>query len=172
MAGFREPAGSWSERVPEMGDPELRRYLTELAAAMDDRVRRHRRARGADPPAWAVQALGELPEDPAGRADWEDRAARLGAYRELYGYTAPADAIGPEPGKTSPEARADWHAAFAALGRIEGIDLRGCSDDQLQASARDLRAGNRLGAAVCRRGTAPGPAADPHRLGEHYPRGA
>jgi hypothetical protein len=50
----------------------------------------------------------------------------------MYGYESPADAIGPEPGRTSPEARADWHTAFAVLGRVDGIDLRGCSDGQLQ----------------------------------------
>jgi flagellar biosynthesis GTPase FlhF len=126
------PSGSWAERVPQMGDPELNRYMQQLAAAMDDRVRRIGEHAAQASPQWAVQALGELPEDPAGRADWEDRAARLGAYRELYGYTAPGDAIGPEPGKTSPEARADWHAAFKALGHIDGIDLRGCSDAQLR----------------------------------------
>jgi flagellar biosynthesis GTPase FlhF len=126
------PARSWAERVPQMGDPELTRYMEELAAAMDDRVRRIGEHAAQTRPQWAVQALGEPPEDRTGRADWEDRAARLGAYRELYGYTAPADAIGPEPGKTSPEARADWHAAFEALGHIDGIDLRGCSDAQLR----------------------------------------
>ena len=70
------------------------------------------------------------------RAVWESRAAQLSAYRELYGYDSKTDAIGPEPGKTSPEARADWHAAFAALGRVEGIDLRGCTDDQLRLRRR------------------------------------
>jgi hypothetical protein len=55
----------------------------------------------------------------------------MGAYRELYGYDAPADPIGPEPGRTSPEARADWHTAFAALGKVDGIDLHGLTDDQL-----------------------------------------
>ena len=73
-----------------------------------------------------------MPADPVKRAEWEERAAQLGAYRELYGYDAADDAIGPEPGRTSPEARADWHAAFAALGKVEGIDLRGCTDDQLR----------------------------------------
>ena len=50
----------------------------------------------------------------------------------MYGYNSEADAIGPEPGRTSPEARADWHTALAALGHVEGIDLRGCTDGQLQ----------------------------------------
>ena len=55
----------------------------------------------------------------------------VAAYRERYGYAHPADPIGPEPAKTSPEARAAWHAALNALGRIDGIDLRGCSDGDL-----------------------------------------
>ena len=126
------PASSWSERVPQMGDPELDRYMTELAAAMDDRVRRIGEHIAQTRPVWATQALGEVPADAVARVSWEKRAAQIGAYRELYGYDAQGDAIGPEPGKTSPEARADWHAAFAALGRVEGIDLRGCSDGQLR----------------------------------------
>jgi hypothetical protein len=127
---------SWSQRVPEAADPELRRYLTELAAAMDDRVRRLGEHAAQTRPAWAVHALGDVPEDLTVRAAWENRAAKLSAYRELYGYDSKTDAIGPEPGKTSPEARADWHAAFAALGRVEGIDLRGCTDDQLRLRRR------------------------------------
>ena len=127
---------SWSEQVPEVADPELRRYLTELAAAMDDRVKRLGEHAVQTRPGWAVEALGDVPEDPARRAIWESRAAQLSAYRELYGYGSQTDAIGPEPGKTSPEARADWHAAFAVLGRVEGIDLRGCTDDQLRLRRR------------------------------------
>lgn len=123
--------GSWSQRVPDVTDPELRQYLTELAAAMDARVHRIGEHAAGARLAWAVQTLGEPPQDPADRAVWEGRAAKIGAYRELYGHDSRADAIGPEPGKTSPEARADWHAAFAALGRVEGIDLRGLTDDQL-----------------------------------------
>jgi hypothetical protein len=76
--------------------------------------------------------LGDVPGDPVKRGKWQERAAQLGAYRELYGYDATDDAIGPEPGRTSPEARADWHPAFTALGKAEGIDLRRCTDDQLR----------------------------------------
>jgi hypothetical protein len=122
---------TWAERVPAMGDPDLDRFMSELAAAMDDRVRRIGEHAARTQPRWATQALGDLPADPAKRAKWQARAATIGAYRELYGYDAPADPIGPEPGKTSPEARADWHTAFAAFGQVDGIDLRGVSDDQL-----------------------------------------
>ena len=127
-----QPPGRWAGRVPDMGDPDLDRYMTDLAAAMDDRTRRIGEHAVAERPAWAIRALGDVPADPARRVGWQERAATLGAYRELYGYDADDDAIGPAPAKTSPEARADWHAAFAALGRAQGIDLRGSSDGQLR----------------------------------------
>jgi hypothetical protein len=75
--------------------------------------------------------FGSVPDDPVGRTDWEQRASVVAAYRERYGYIHPGDPIGPEPAKTSPEARAAWHAALAALGRVDGIDLRGCTDGDL-----------------------------------------
>ena len=124
--------GSWADRVPQLTDPELDRFMQDLAEAMDDRVRRIGEHAADTKPAWATQALGDVPDDPANRAEWQERAAGLGAYRELYGYDAQGDAIGPEPGKTSPEARADWHAAFAVLGRVGGIDVRGFSDSKLR----------------------------------------
>jgi hypothetical protein len=126
-----KPRQPWSQQIPVAGDPELDRYLAELAHAMDDRVTRIGEHITETRPAWATRALGEPPENPVQRAEWTARAAQLGAYREMYGYNSRADAIGPEPGRTSPEARADWHTAFAALSRVDGIDLRGCTDGQL-----------------------------------------
>lgn len=99
-AAVPRPPGLWADRVPDMADPELDRYMRELAAAMDDRVRRIGEHILLTRPAWATKVLGDPPEDPARRAAWQQRAARLGAYRELYGYSAPADAIGPRsPGR-------------------------------------------------------------------------
>src|SRR5258708_21677227 len=40
--------------------------------------------------------------------------------------------IGPQPSKASPEARADWHSALAALGRVDGMDLLGVPDEVLE----------------------------------------
>jgi hypothetical protein len=125
-------SGSWAERVPNRMDPQLCCYMGELATAMDARVQRLGEHAVEARPGWAIAALGEVPTDPASRNEWQRRAAQLSAYRELYGYDSETEAIGPEPGKTSPEARADWHTAFAALGRVDGIDLRGCSDEQLR----------------------------------------
>jgi hypothetical protein len=114
-----------------MSDPELDRFMTELASAMDNRIGRIGEHVAKTHPAWATLALGDVPDDPLQRADWQERASSLGAYREMYGYDAANDAIGPEPARTSPEARADWHDAFAVLGSTEAMDLRGCSDAQL-----------------------------------------
>ena len=124
--------GSWAQRVQETGDPELDRFMAQLAEVMDARVRRIGEHAARVKPLWATQALGDVPDDSAKRNRWQERAAKLGAYRELYGYENPGNAIGPEPGKTSPEARGDWHVAFAELGRVEGIDMRRFSDDRLR----------------------------------------
>ena len=126
-----QPPGPWADRVPDTGSAEMNRYLRELAEAMDDRVRRLGEHAAQTQPLWARQAFGPVPDDPVGRADWEQRASVVAAYRERYGYAHPGDPIGPEPAKTSPEARAAWHAALNALGRVDGIDLRGCTDGDL-----------------------------------------
>jgi hypothetical protein len=59
------------------------------------------------------------------------RAADIGAYRGLYNYDHPDEPIGPEPTGDSPDKRAAWHAAFAALGSANGLDLRGLADGDL-----------------------------------------
>ena len=126
-----QPFRPWTERVPSTDSADLDRYLRELAEAMDDRVRRLGEHAAATQPSWARQALGPVPSDPVARLEWEQRASLVAAYRERYGYADPADPIGPAPAKTSPEARAAWHAALSALGRVNGIDLRACTDGEL-----------------------------------------
>jgi conjugative relaxase-like TrwC/TraI family protein len=125
------PAESWSQRVPEIADPEHQRYLHELAVAMDDRTERIGEHLAARPPAWAILAFGLVPTDPVDRLEWERRAGRAGAYRELYGYEHPSDPIGPEPSAVTPEKRTLWHAAFRQLRPAEGVDLRGKDDGTL-----------------------------------------
>ena len=126
-----QPQRPWSERVPTVGDPERQRFLAELAAAMDARTERIGEHASEHPREWALRALGAVPDDPLDRLEWQQRAAAIGAYRELYGYQHPADPIGPEPTGDSPEKRAAWHSASAALGAVDGIDLRGLPDGSL-----------------------------------------
>ena len=80
---------------------------------------------------WAVAALGPVPAHPLDRLDWQKRAAAIGAWRELSGHHDPADPIGPEPVAAAPDLRAAWHEAFAALGPVDGPDVRGMPDGLL-----------------------------------------
>ena len=80
------PAAAWSAQVPETDDPERRRFLTQLAAVMDDRQRRIGEHAAASSLPWAVAALGTVPDDPAERLAWQQKAAAIGAYRELSGH--------------------------------------------------------------------------------------
>lgn len=131
--GSLPPAGwtPWVERIPQVTDPDTQEFLHELAAAMDGRRQRIGEHAAATSPQWAVTALGAVPGEPVERLDWERRAAHIGAYRELYGWEHPAEPCGPEPAGDSPEKRAAWHAAYTAMTRTEGLDLRGEPDGSL-----------------------------------------
>ncbi len=125
------PPGPWSAQVPAIADPERQAYVAEIAAMLDarkDRIGEH--AAETSPP-WAVSALGPVPGHPLDRLDWQRRAASVGAWRELSGYDHPSDPIGPEPGAGAPDARAAWYEAFAALGPVDGPDVRGLPDGTL-----------------------------------------
>jgi conjugative relaxase-like TrwC/TraI family protein len=125
------PPGPWSVRVHAIADPERRAYLTEVAALMGARKDRIGEHAAEHAPPWAINALGAVPTDPSALLTWQERAASIGAYRELHGYDHPTDPIGPEPGTTAPEARAAWYEAFAALGPVDGPDVRGMPDGRL-----------------------------------------
>ena len=80
---------------------------------------------------WAVNALGPVPEHPLNRLDWQQRAASIGAWRELSGYHHPTEPIGPEPAAAAPDLRAAWQEAFTALSPADGPDVRGMPDGML-----------------------------------------
>jgi hypothetical protein len=65
------------------------------------------------------------------RLEWQRRASSIGAYRELSGYDHPTDPIGPEPTAAAPDRRAAWYEALAALGPVDGPDVRGMPDGRL-----------------------------------------
>ena len=124
-------AGPWSAQVPPIADPERRAFAAQIAALMEARKDRIGEHAAEHPPPWAVSALGPVPDHPQNRLDWQRRAASIGAYRELSGYDHPADPIGAEPAAAPPDTRAAWHEALAALGPVDGLDVRGMPDGRL-----------------------------------------
>ena len=126
-----QPQGPWASRVPHLPHTERQAYLTEIATMMDDRKQRLGAYAAQQAPAWAIKALGPVPDDPDTRQEWQQKASSIGAYREMYGYQHPTDPIGPEPGHHSPDQRAAWHEAFLALGPADGPDVRGMPDGRL-----------------------------------------
>ena len=125
------PLSPWSERVPEIADPERQDYVRRLAEAMDERTERIGQHAVQAQPEWALRALGPVPDDPGERLDWQQRASAIGAYHELYGVEDQADPLGPEPAGSSPEQRAAWHAGFAALTRTDTVDVRALPEASL-----------------------------------------
>jgi len=125
------PAPAWSEQLPDIADPERREYVKQIARLMDARKERIGEHAAAEALPWAVSVLGPVPRDPASRQTWQQRGASVGAYRELSGYSHPADPIGPEPATGTPDLRAAWHEALAALGPADGPDVRGMPDGRL-----------------------------------------
>ena len=96
--------------------------------ARTDRIGEHA---ASHVPPWAAAALGPVPAHPLNRLEWQQRAAAIGAWRELSGYDEPADSIGPEPAAAVPDVRAAWRQALAALGPLDGPDVRGMPDGRL-----------------------------------------
>ena len=126
-----QPQGPWAERVPQLPDFERRAYLAEIAAMMDGRKQRLGQHAAQFAPAWAITALGPLPDDAAARQEWERKASSIAAYREMYGYNHPDDPIGPEPTRDTPDQRAVWHEGFLALGPAGQPDVRAMWDGRL-----------------------------------------
>jgi hypothetical protein len=124
-------AGRWAGRVPEVADPEIRAYLANLATLMDERRERIGEHAVQHQPAWAIKALGPVPDDPGERDRWRERASSVGAYRELFGYDDERQAIGPEPIADHPDKRTLWHQAWRALGPARETDLRDRADGSL-----------------------------------------
>jgi conjugative relaxase-like TrwC/TraI family protein len=135
ITGTPQPrAGTYADRTPLITDPEAAQFARDLAAAMDARAKLLGERAAADRPVWALRYLGDVPDGPPERAEWMRRAAMVAAYREEHGYTHDSDPIGPAPASGSPEQRASWQTAYAAL-RLPGHDQEtaAATDGQLWA---------------------------------------
>lgn len=133
-----DPIGDrYADWIPADITPEWRAYLTSLADDADTRGRTLADQIAADPPQWAVESLGPVPDEPDQRAQWTSHAAVVASHRERAGVDDPAEPLGPPPKSGQPEAYASWRAAWRALGRPEAdraeVEM---SDGQLRVRIR------------------------------------
>ena len=106
--------------------------MRELAEAMDDRTRRLGEHAAATSRPGHARRSRPSPRRPG-------RPGRTGSTGPAWSPPTGSGTATPTPttrsarsrAKTSPEARAAWHAAMDALGQVDGIDLRGCTDGDL-----------------------------------------
>jgi len=164
------PAGLWSAQLPAIADPERTEFAAQVAAAMD--ARRDRIGEYAADIAlpWAVGALGRVPDDPAARLSWQQRAASIGAWRELSGYApTPPTRSAPNP---LPPLRTCGPPGTSPGRPRPGRRARRPRPARRDAAvpARHLPHRNRLSTAMDRRGTAPGPARRRRRPPGRHPR--
>jgi hypothetical protein len=123
-------ARTWAEQIPQCGG-ERQRYLEAVARAMDERKERLGEFAAETSPAWAVAGLGQVPDEPLDRLEWQQRASQIGAYRELYGWDHETEPCGPEPDGDSPEKRSAWHAAYGAMTRTDEARMSALPDGTL-----------------------------------------
>jgi len=116
-----EPTGDTYTEWTREGFTPVHQFTRAHARAADERAGTLGAAVAAEEPRppWAKKHLGEPPEDPIDRAEWETRAGRVASYREMYGVDDDADPIGPAPSVHNVERRQAWYAAWRALDRPE-----------------------------------------------------
>lgn len=133
---------TFESRLPDvsLGDRENERlqYGREIGAGMDRRVTELAAAAADEAPAWAVRALGAVPDTQGDRWAWQGKVAYAAAYRERYGYTDDHDAIGRRPSHLEPEKVWLWDMAARQIGMPEHErDLAGLSDGELANRVQD-----------------------------------
>ena len=62
----------------------------------------------ADPPSWAIEALGPPRVTGDDRPRWAERVAQLATYRDAYHVTDQTDALGPRPADQMQRRRGKW----------------------------------------------------------------
>ncbi|MEJ2865963.1 MobF family relaxase [Actinomycetospora flava] len=118
------------------GDDETSRYIGEAATLASARQALLGERVAEQPPAWALEALGEVPDaaEADQRAAWQRRAGINAAYRELAGIPDEQRSLGEPPSRERELHRALWRGALDALGcdQQDGErDLREADDAEL-----------------------------------------
>lgn len=109
---------TWSQATPKLAKPDIDHFVREVATKMDEHVHELGERAAAEPPAYLVERLGEVPDEIMARTEWIQRAGKVEAYREQYGNERETtNILGAAPDRNSPEQRMSWFAAARALGR-------------------------------------------------------
>jgi conjugative relaxase-like TrwC/TraI family protein len=128
---------NYADWVPKVDNPTWQHHLTDLARAADARRQELGKRVADERPQWAIEALGQPPEDKTERRVWVDRAASVKAHRELTGHDDPAGALPGAPKQGQVETYASWRTAWRALGRDEADRAEAeMSDGQLRVRVR------------------------------------
>ena len=126
-----------SDLVPADVPEQWREYLGGLADQADDRRRELGSRIAADQPAWAIDTLGPVPDEPMERLEWEERAGWAAAYRELSDHADESDPLGSAPPDGLSEHKAMFRAAHAALNMPDlAAEEAEASDGLLRARVR------------------------------------
>ena len=133
-----QPKGDrYTDWVPKVDNPAWQHHLGDLARLADARRQELGNRVAEARPQWAIEALGQLPDDKTERGAWLDRAASVEAHRELTGHTDPAQALPRAPKQGQVETYASWRTAWRALGRDEASRAEAeMSDGQLRVRVR------------------------------------
>ncbi|WP_374203683.1 MobF family relaxase [Pseudonocardia sp. ICBG601] len=144
-------AGAVSTRVPEdpvgaagrfetwtvAGDGVHDRQRNVLAPLIVDRIHQLGEQAAERQAEWAVEHLGQVPDDAGERAEWVRRAGVAAGYREYAGIDATALSLGPAPAAADVYARAWWTRAVEALGADAAlVEHRRLSDAVLVEKVR------------------------------------
>lgn len=106
-------AGDMAEGVEGLAESLKSSRAQSLASAQLGDAHHRRNALLADPPRWAVNALGEPPLSGPDRGRWAERAAEAASYRDAHGVVDEQRALGPAP--LEPAQRGDWELAQLSL---------------------------------------------------------
>lgn len=132
--------GSFRDLIPRQVQDYHQVWLEERAGTADDRRHELGSAVALDPPAWALDALGPVPEDLLERAGWETKAGWAAAYREMSGHDSETDPVGQAPPAGLAEKHAVWRTAHQHLGLVERGPEEGLlSDGLLRARVEAFR---------------------------------
>ncbi len=125
---------SYCDLLPTDLPAQQRSGLERLADAADARRDQLAEQLLDQPPQWALEALGPIPDDHHARAEWGRAAGWAAGYRELADHTDASDPLGAAP----PPGLAEKHAVFRTAH--DALDLPGAGADEEAMTEGRLRA--------------------------------